>query len=125
MIRGTQSTEINAYVVPSRDGDYRYLYYHTQVELGDGSWKEEKPHGALAMVEYVGKEQTLTDYGTYKYGVDMYGADIPIVEMTGQFPRQVLENMDQSNIVGPFVSSSVLRDDIPVVQDFNKYCESI
>lgn len=125
-IEGAMCGDISAYIVPSKCGNYQYLYYYTQAELPP-DWQEKEPHGALVAIDYVGEGQQLTRYGTYKRGTDPLGVDLPIVEYACQCPNttsgdslisedSVLHHTEQRDY--SHLPTGQIRDQMAVVRPF-------
>ncbi|MBA3284285.1 MAG: hypothetical protein H0U27_04410, partial [Nitrosopumilus sp.] len=96
---GSQSLNGTAYIIPSLDLNWRYVFYVNQAEYNDKgiSWSEVKTHPSLATVEYVGKGQGLTNFGSYKIIADSLGADMPAIEYDDQLPTKFLKEYIDNN----------------------------
>lgn len=134
---GTKCSDGKAYVVPSKNGNWRYIFYMNKAENDFGKWREKEEHPTLAAVEWIGEGQSLTDFGTRSIVADPHGTDMPFIEYKNQLSQKTyndyIENSknnledfegqtyEMSNIDIQQWPTWFYRQQIPVLKEFQSW----
>lgn len=150
---GTLCSDGKVIVVPSKNMNWRYIFYMNKAESVSSGWREREEHPTLASVEWIGEGQDLTDFGTFSIVSDPKGADMPFIEYRDQTPietcrsyagsKDELENLEgkpypirafreNKEAVNEIVDIGFIhwptwkgyREHIPILQEFQSWYEN-
>jgi len=137
---GTMQHDGTAYLVPSKDGKWNYLFFESKAECtfqrengSTAGWVEKETHVSLLAVEYAGVEQKVSKFGSLTIIGDAQSVDAPMVEYASQYPELKDAAKEQIQFFGDpseeektkflkrNVPTSYLREQSPIIRQFKDW----